>query len=310
MSFINPGINMSFLAGPQKGSMLALFIIGSLIVGGLFLAALTLIPPRYRKYVVIAITFIGGLYFSLEFLLPHSPILTGAPKPVASGAAGVVSFANWLTDIRPFIGNGIQIIWSFALFLGVLNLFQIHGKAIRKLTPGWYNSAAFFIAFFAITILGFMLYNSQHNLAAIAPSSPEYAAAQQKVEINGNVFNILFRGFLTSLDATMFSLIAFYIVSAAYRAFRIRSAEAVLMMIAAAIVMLTLVPVGVFLTNWIPATGFLSYFRLEKIGIWLLTNPNMTVQRAISFGVAVGSLAMGLRIWLSLERGSFFDRQL
>jgi hypothetical protein len=108
----------------------------------------------------------------------------------------------------------------------------------------------------------------------------------------------------------MFSLIAFYIVSAAYRAFRIKSLEAGLMMAAAAIIMLALVPAGTAITNWLPETGFLSIFRIERIGYWLLIGPNMAAQRAIGFGVAVGGLAMGLRIWLSLERGSFFDRQL
>ena len=108
----------------------------------------------------------------------------------------------------------------------------------------------------------------------------------------------------------MFSLIAFYIVSAAYRAFRVRSAEAGLMMGTAAIIMLGLVPVGAMITNWLPRTGPWASFRLENITYWLLIWPNMAVQRAIEFGLAVGAMAMGLRIWLSLERGSFFDRQL
>jgi hypothetical protein len=82
------------------------------------------------------------------------------------------------------------------------------------------------------------------------------------------------------------------------------------MMLTAGIIMLSLVPVGTWLTSWLPASGFISSLRLENIGYWLLIWPNMAVQRAITFGVAVGSLAMGLRIWLSLEKGSFFDRQL
>ena len=88
------------------------------------------------------------------------------------------------------------------------------------------------------------------------------------------------------------------------------SMEAALMMGAAAIIMLALVPIGVALTDWIPAGHVLSIFRVERIGYWLLVWPNMAAQRAIGFGVAVGALATGLRIWLSLERGSFFDRQL
>lgn len=82
------------------------------------------------------------------------------------------------------------------------------------------------------------------------------------------------------------------------------------MMGTAGIIMLGLVPIGTILTNWLPHSGPLSGLRLENITYWLLTWPNMAVQRAIEFGLAVGWLAMSLRIWLSLERGSFFDRQL
>jgi len=90
----------------------------------------------------------------------------------------------------------------------------------------------------------------------------------------------------------------------------VRSAEAALMMVTAAIIMLGLVPVGAMITSWLPKTGWASTFRLEQVSIWLLTWPNMAVQRAIEFGLAVGAMAMSLRVWLSLERGSFFDRQL
>ena len=259
----------TWLAVPRHGYELAGFIIGALGVGAVALGILANVPARYRKSIVMAVTFVGGLFLSLEFLIPRH---------------------NSLTDAMPTVANIEIVVGSFALLLGIFNLFQIHGKAVSKLHKGWYNSAAFFVAFFAIMILGFL--------------------RDRQVSGTDQYFNILFSGFLLSLQATTFSLIAFYIVSAAYRAFRIRSAEAVLMMVAATIVMLALVPIGAIITSWLPSTGFLSVFRLERIGYWLLVSPNMAVQRAIAFGVAVGALATGLRIWLSLERGSFFDRQL
>jgi hypothetical protein len=279
----------AWLSEPRSGWQLVAFIVGALGVGFVALGLLMSVPPKYRKTVVMAVTFIGGLYFSLEFLIPHK---------------------NALTDMKPFVANASMIIWSFALFLGILNLFDIHGKALRKRTPGWYNSAAFFIAFFAVLAAGFLKDWRAAQLASLTSGSAHYAAIAGASKVDENIFEILFRGLLTSLDATMFSLIAFYIVSAAYRAFRIRSAEAVLMMVTAAIIMLALVPVGAVITSWLPASGIWSALRIENIGYWLLVSPNMTAQRAIGFGIAVGALAMGLRIWLSLERGSFFDRQL
>lgn len=278
-----------WLSVPRHGWELAAFIVGALGIGAVVIGLLMSVPPRYRKSVVMAVTFVGGLYFSLEFLIPVH---------------------NVLTDMRPFVANSSMIIWSFALLLGIWNLFDIHGKAMRKLSPGWYNSAAFFVAFFSIMVAGFLKDWRAAQLAALKPDSPAFKAIEGAAVADGRLFEIMFRGFLTSLDSTMFSLIAFYIVSAAYRAFRIRSVEAALMMVAAAIVMLALVPVGAVLTNWLPHSGILSAFRIERIGYWILTGPNMAVQRAIGFGIAVGALATGLRIWLSLERGSFFDRQL
>lgn len=265
----SPHTLLGWLTMPRHGIELAAFIIGALGVGAIILGIICSIPARFRKTVITAVTFISGIYLALEFLIPHH---------------------NALTDVMPTVSNLEIVIGSFALMLGIWNLFQIHGKAVSKRTPGWYNSAAFFVSFFAIMILGFL--------------------RDKAVAGTAEMFDILFTGFLLSLQATTFSLVAFYIVSAAYRAFRIRSAESVLMMAAAALIMLALVPVGTQLTEWLPKTGIWSSFRLERIGYWMLLSPNMAVQRAIAFGVAVGALATGLRIWLSLERGSFFDRQL
>lgn len=281
-----------WLGAPRHGWELLIFILGALGIGALVLGTIVSVPARYRKGLVMTVTFVGGLFFSLEFLIGRQ---------------------NPLTDMRPFVANATMIVWSFALLLGVWNLFHIHGKALGKRAAGWYNSAIFFVAFFSIMCAGFLKDWHASRAAALPAGSPHTEAAAGLAAASERLFEILFRGFLTSLDATMFSLIAFYIVSAAYRAFRVRSTEAALMMATASIVMLALVPVGVAITSWIPQTGafsFLSIFRLENIGYWLLMWPNMTVQRAISFGVAVGALATGLRIWLSLERGSFFDRQL
>ena len=284
------------------GGLLWTCIGGSIILGVLGLVGLMSVPPRFRKWVVAAVTFFGGLYFSLEFLLPHDPVHVG--HRVVPGSSNVAHFANKLTAAKPNVADWAMVIGSFAILLGVSNLFQIHGKVVKKRAAGWYNSLAFFIAFFSIAIVGFL----KDSAAPLHWFGTH--AGRDVVATSGSIYMILFNGFFQSLDATMFSLIAFYIVSAAYRAFRVRSAEAGLMMGTAAIIMLGLVPVGAWLTSWLPHSGPLASLRLENMTIWLLTWPNMAVQRAIEFGLAVGAMAMSLRIWLSLERGSFFDRQL
>jgi hypothetical protein len=115
---------------------------------------------------------------------------------------------------------------------------------------------------------------------------------------------------LNALDGTMFSIIAFYIASAAYRAFRVRNAEASLLMGAAFIVMLGQVYAGQWLTHWLPTDGFLANLRVETMSDWLLTRVNAPAIRAVGFGLGVGLVATALRIWLSLERGSYFDKEM
>jgi len=262
-----------WLITPRHGWELAAYIGGALVVGAVFLALLCITPKKWRKPIVIGVTFVSGLFYALEFLIPHK---------------------NRFTLWKPDVADISMVVISFTVLLGISNLLQMHSKAVSRKSKGWGNSLALIISFFAIIVLGFLKDGLKGTGAAVS----------------GNFYDILFEGFLTSLNSTMFSLVAFYIVSAAYRAFRIRSTEAGLMMGAAALIMLALVPVGAVITSWLPQEGILSAFRVERLGYWLLTNPNMAAQRAVAFGIGVGALAMSLRIWLSLERGSFYDRQL
>jgi hypothetical protein len=106
-----------------------------------------------------------------------------------------------------------------------------------------------------------------------------------------NPFDFIFRHVFTPLQSTMFALLAFFVASAAYRAFRARTREATLLLLAASIVMLGRVPLG---------EGIWS--GLGDIANWLLDVPNMAGQRAIMIGAALGAVSAGLRILFGLER--------
>lgn len=246
-----------------------------LIFGGILFALLQLVPVRFRRPLIVVLTFIAGLIYSVEFFWPADP----------------KTQMNFLTPLRIQLGEATKVVYAFALGLGTFNLIRFHGNNVIRNRTGWFYSLIFFISFFAMAGAGFWSYYS-----------PSKAAE--------NTYNMLFEGIVAALGATMFSTIGFFIVSAAYRAFRIRSAEATLMLLAAFIVMVGQVPVGAYITSGLPDVGPLRNLRLENLSYWILSQPNMAAQRGIWFGIEVGALAMALRQWLSLERGSFFEREL
>ena len=252
------------------------------------LAGLQGAPRQSRKYIIAAFTFLGGLYYFLEFFWP-------------THKAGPHAGENFLTPYQDLVANVSSVLQAFAIGLGIISLLQYHSRSIARQRQGWGNSVAFLVSFLAMTVFGLM---NQY-----APDKPVLGRGVRAHD----VFIFLFNGGFSNMDAAMFSIIAFYIASASYRAFRIRSVESTLLMVSALIVMLGSVTFGTFLTSWIAPhapESFAANFRIERIANWLLTQVNASAQRGILFGLTVGGLAVSLRYWLSLERGAYFDKEL
>jgi hypothetical protein len=107
----------------------------------------------------------------------------------------------------------------------------------------------------------------------------------------GDTFNVLFENMVSPLQATMFSLLAFYVASAAYRAFRARNVEATILLIAAIVVMMGRIPFGDMLTGG----------RMTPLSEWLMNKPNAAAQRGIMIGAALGAASMSIRVILGIE---------
>lgn len=137
-------------------------------------------------------------------------------------------------------------------------------------------------------------------LEAKAPTAPVLAAGdvltiRSSPELTwgkeGRVFTWLYDHVFAPCNATMFALLAFFVASAAFRAFRARNIEAGLLLGGAILVMLGRVPIGAAISDDLPS-----------IAQWILDIPNNGSRRAIMMGAAIGAIATGLRILLGLER--------
>jgi len=109
---------------------------------------------------------------------------------------------------------------------------------------------------------------------------------------NGPQFDWIYQNIFTPLMSTIFALVAFFITSAAYRAFRVRTKEATVLLLCALFVMLGRAPIGDAI--WGGWSTFVSN--------WLMGVVNMAGYRGIQLGAAIGGFATALRIMLGLER--------
>lgn len=94
------------------------------------------------------LTFIGGLYFFLEFILPETLSIPGTEKEFVFGA--------YLQEIT----RGVVLISAMAVGLGVINLCMLHGKIILRKSKGM-TVSFFLLASFFITFI--ILCNSWHQ---------------------------------------------------------------------------------------------------------------------------------------------------
>jgi len=234
---------------------------------------------------------------------------------------GIVAFFGTLTLSAWFIDNEtietfanddatqfFDIIAAFAVFLGALNLLKLQFIKVLKQQSGWQYSAIAIASFFFAFIIGFFIrgayfvgeevYFSQGaaDEAVLALGSTEQVVPVDwgaHVQTDGSLFQWMFKYIFSPLSATMFALLAFFVASASFRAFRARNLEASLLLVAGIIIMLGRVPVGSLISSWV-----VMYIIAFSVGFGVnayTRNRNMALGWVLgSFGLITGlGFAMG-----------------
>lgn len=168
------------------------------------------------------------------------------------------------------------IITAFAFVLGVANIVRINLGKISRRSSDWAYSIPLLVGLFGMVIIGIF--------GGVG---------------DGTLANSLFLYVFTPMQATMFSLLAFFIASAAFRAFRIRSFDAALLAITALLVMIGRVPIGDSLSHALHLSGDWTFASMQE---WVMNVPNLAAKRAILIGAALGAIATGVKIIVGVER--------
>lgn len=169
------------------------------------------------------------------------------------------------------------IVVAFGYVLGGANVVRVNLVTIARRQPGWGYKLLLVLSLVATVVIGAM-------------EGPGFLDPGRRSRW---IYDTLY----APMTATMFALLAFFIASAAFRAFRVRTLEALWLAAAALIVMIGRVPIGDALTGFLPHP-----LQLSTIQDWIMEVPQSAAKRAILMGAALGIMATGLRVILGIER--------
>lgn len=210
-----------------------------------------------------------------------------------TGVVGVCLVMAVFVPVEPFktidreFSVYFDIVAVFAFVLGAGNLLKVHGNRVWKRDKDW--------PFSGVTLAGF-LFTLAVGLAKVG--GPPGVRGDLMAE--GSWFRFVFHAVLAPLEASMFALLAFYMASASFRAFRAKTPEATILLCAGFMVLLGRTFLGSLLTRWLPPE--LSFLSIPRIADWIMTWPNTAGQRAIVIGIALGVVASSIRIIVGIER--------
>lgn len=189
---------------------------------------------------------------------------------------GVIAVMDYYTtftsvkDVFTIIKNFGIVIQAFALGLGAVNLFRVHGRRISKQGADWYLSAWLLLALVLFVAVGL--------------GTGQFEAGTQYQWIYNSLF--------LPIGATMYSSLAFYMAFGAYKVLRTRNLDAFLLFITAIFVILGNTPI-------FPAT-VPTFFYIRE---WIMTAIVGGSYRGIRIGVGIGAVIIGIKTLIGMETG-------
>lgn len=205
-----------------------------------------------RRQLPLALVFIIGSFIGIQEFIP----------------------LDWAKSLKGFLLDWTIVIGVFAMALGLWSLTKVSMDKISKKSDDWQYSIVTLAGL--VSMMGFSMYS--------------WATGGIENALSGYMFTQFFDYVMVPIQATMFSLLAFFIASAAYRAFRARSILASLLLVAAIIVMLRVVYLGDLSTP------------INAMADWIINVPNLAAKRSILIGVGLGMVATALKVILGIER--------
>ena len=224
-----------------------------------------------KRKIPLLITFAVGFIIIVSEFIPHKPF----------------------GQISGELEIWFLIISGFAIILGQFSLFKVNFLKIKYKQENWPYFVVTLVSFAIMVTVG-LFWGTESNPGILGNGETVTSV------IGSKPFDYLFNNVYQHLSATMFSLLAFFIASAAYRAFIARTVESNLLLAAAVLVMLGNTSLGSFLTGWLPES--LSFLHLPRISEFIMKYPNTAGQRAIMIGAGLGLIGSSLRIILGIER--------
>jgi hypothetical protein len=164
------------------------------------------------------------------------------------------------------------LVAAFAVLVGTIDIFKMHFDWARKKTKGQWPFSVILLAILVVTLVA----GTYGVLTGVG--------------VSYYPFQWLYNAFYTPSSATMYAILVFYMASAAFRAFHIRNARALLLVVVGFIIMLSNVGIGYVI--W---PGFIP------LGAWINTYLVAAAYRPIIIGAGLGIIITGLRALLGRE---------